>query len=61
MFVNDYNYVCLLQGVATIPCSAFYGEHKSLGEKYIRFCFIKVCKGKQKHIQMDISDFFQNI
>ncbi|XP_022094006.1 kynurenine--oxoglutarate transaminase 3-like [Acanthaster planci] len=29
-------------GVATIPCSAFYcEEHKSFGEKYIRFCFIK--------------------
>ncbi|XP_072014497.1 kynurenine aminotransferase-like isoform X2 [Amphiura filiformis] len=29
-------------GVATIPCSAFYGEeHKALGERYIRFCFIK--------------------
>ncbi|XP_071480843.1 kynurenine--oxoglutarate transaminase 3-like [Diadema antillarum] len=42
---EDYKFVRFLtktQGVATIPCSAFYSkEHKSLGEPYIRFCFIK--------------------
>ncbi|XP_030853561.1 kynurenine--oxoglutarate transaminase 3-like isoform X1 [Strongylocentrotus purpuratus] len=42
---QDYKmvrYLTKTQGVATIPCSAFYSaEHKSLGEPYIRFCFIK--------------------
>lgn len=42
---QDYKmvrYLMKTQGVATIPCSAFYNEgHKSLGELYIRFCFIK--------------------
>lgn len=42
---RDYKFVRYLmktQGVATIPCSAFFGpEHKYIGEKYIRFCFIK--------------------
>lgn len=42
---RDYKFVRYLmktQGVATIPCSAFFGpEHKHIGEKYIRFCFIK--------------------
>ena len=31
------------QGIAAIPPSAFYSpEHKYMGAKYIRFCFIKV-------------------
>lgn len=31
-------------GVQGIPPSAFYSEpHKTLGEKLVRFCFIKVC------------------
>ncbi|XP_063966225.1 kynurenine aminotransferase-like isoform X1 [Lytechinus pictus] len=42
---QDYKmvrYLTKTQGVATIPCSAFYSaDHKSLGEPYIRFCFIK--------------------
>ncbi|XP_033642875.1 kynurenine--oxoglutarate transaminase 3-like isoform X1 [Asterias rubens] len=42
---RDYKIVRYLTkkvGVATIPCSAFYSEaHKSIGEKFIRFCFIK--------------------
>ncbi|XP_041481382.1 kynurenine--oxoglutarate transaminase 3-like isoform X1 [Lytechinus variegatus] len=42
---EDYKmvrYLTKTQGVATIPCSAFYSaDHKSLGEPYIRFCFIK--------------------
>ncbi|XP_071822044.1 kynurenine aminotransferase-like isoform X3 [Apostichopus japonicus] len=42
---RDYKFVRYLmktQGVATIPCSAFFGPaHKDIGEKYIRFCFIK--------------------
>ena len=33
----------LFQKLSAIPPSAFYGqEHKHLGEKYVRFCFIKV-------------------
>ncbi len=42
---RDYRIVRWLTkkvGVATIPCSAFYCDaHKSIGEKFIRFCFIK--------------------
>lgn len=34
-----------LQGLATIPVSAFYSpEHSKEFDKYIRFCFVKVNK-----------------
>lgn len=33
----------LLQGLATMPVSAFYSpEHSKEFDKYIRFCFVKV-------------------
>ena len=44
---KDYRFVKWLsknRKLQGIPPSAFFSkEHKSIGENYIRFCFIKVC------------------
>jgi len=34
------------QKLSAIPPTAFYSQdHKNLGEKYVRWCFIKVSRG----------------
>lgn len=42
-------------GVLAIPPSAFYSQqHKSLGENYARFCFIKVSNNKHEAVYIYI-------
>lgn len=41
--LSTFSYSFILQGLATIPVSAFYGpKHRKEFDKYIRFCFVKV-------------------
>lgn len=46
LYLYSFNFLLLfffVQGLATIPVSAFYSpEHGKDFDKYIRFCFVKV-------------------
>lgn len=43
LHLHAFIYLFFVQGLATIPVSAFYSpEHGKEFDKYIRFCFVKV-------------------